>query len=361
MILNNNKSDSKQLFIKHLYKDNFEFIIYVNNEQIIEELEKFISFDKTPSIGTTYDKTIISFVDKSSLGEKIKNKVEQGNTIKIHGGTPEQHVFGKKISSENKNLYYIPINDEYIIQEGNQYLLYGGNQGQEENLYRVVREIYYRKSLALGRVTIHSAAVCDKKGNCILIPGEKAAGKTTFLCNLLASNKYIFLDNDRLLISIDNDGTLSAHSMSSTVNVGYGTMSTFPEKFKGMRITGYSKFADKKRYTRREFIRQMQCDYRTSGKVKSIIFPRIEERSSIKLVNCSIEEKLQRIENTIEKYDSSEHPDWLGISNVSEEQYRENVLKILQYIKKNIPAKEMHFGYERIKDNDMNEIDGRGE
>ena len=360
MILNNNKGDSKQLFIAHLYKDNFEFIIYANNGQIIEELERFISFDRTPNIGTTYDTITISFIDKNCLDEKIKNKVKQGETIKIHGGTPEQHVFGKKISSENKNLYYMPTNDEYIIQEGNEYLLYGGNQGQEENLYRVVREIYYRKSLALGRVTIHSAAVCDKKGNCILIPGEKASGKTTFLCNLLASNKYIFLDNDRLLISIDNDGTLSAHSMSSTVNVGYGTMSVFPEKFKGMTITGYSKFTDKKRYTRREFIRQMQCDYRTSGKVKSIVFPRIEEGSSVKLVNCNMEEKVQRIASTIEKYDSSEHPDWLGISNVSEKQYRESVLRILQYIK-HIPAKEMKFGYKRMQENDMNEIDDRGD
>lgn len=361
MIVNKEGSSSDQLFVKHLYKDNFEFVIYYGNEQIIKELEAFISFDSKPQKGIKYDKTIITFADKSCLDISTKDRVKGGRSILIHGGTPEQHIFGKKICEGMKNLYYIPKNDEFVIQEKNRYTLYGGKYGQEDNLYRVVREIYYRKSLALGRVTIHSAAVCNQNGKCILIPGEKCAGKTTFLCNLLASDRYIFLDNDRLLISLDDDGTLSAHSMSSTVNVGYGTMKVIPERFKNIRISGCTTLTDKKRYTRREFIEQMQCDHQTSGKVKLIVFPRIGKDNRVKINECSQEEKIARLTSLIENYDSSEHPDWLGISNVSEKQYKENVLRILRYIEEKIPAKEMMFGHERIQNKDISSICDRGE
>lgn len=364
MILDDvDKSNQKRKykFVKHLYKDNFEFIIQANDEEIIEELEQFISFDKMPRFNGEYDTTTISFIDKSNFPEDAKHKIIQGERIVIHGGTPEQHVWGTKVSVDNKKYYNIPKNDEYIIQNGNQYYLYGGNQGKEENLYRIVREIYYRKSLALGRVAIHSAAVADEKGRCILIPGEKATGKTTFLCNLLASKKYKFLDNDRILLELDNQGGLKAHSMSSTVNVGFGTMRIVPDKFRDIKISGYEKPTDKKRYTRKGFIKQMSCDSTTTGKVKSIVFPKIKKESHVQLRKCNREEKMHRIGDAIERYDNSEHPDWLGISNVSEEQYRINILKILQYIEKNIPAHEMQFGYERINDNELCQIDERGE
>ena len=194
-----------------------------------------------------------------------------------------------------------------------------------------------------------------------MIPGEKAAGKTTLLCNFLASDKYNFIDNDRLLLEINSDEKLFAHSMSSTVNVGYGTMSICPERFKGIKINGYFKPTEKKRYSRNEFIEQVRCSANTSGLVKSIIFPSIASGRKIKSRKCDETEKMNRISLSIEKFDNSEHPDWLGISNISEEQYKENIKKILQVIKEKVPASEIEFGYEKIEPKTLKDMEEIGE
>ena len=354
--------NEKKVFVRKFYKDNFAFIIEAEDESIFEDIQRFISFENKPDNNIEYDITRISFRDKKDLDEIIKRISEQGREIVIHGGTPEQYVYGKKTEADGNIIYRIPLNDEYILQDMDKkaYFLYGGQKGKEDNLYRIVREIYYRKSLALGRVALHSAAVADKQGRCILIPGEKAAGKTTLLCNFLASDKYNFLDNDRLLLEVDNYGQLLAHSMSSTVNVGYGTMRICPERFKGIKISGYYKPTDKKRYTRSEFINQIGCLSTTTGKVKSILFPSIKKGAKTNITPCSDAIKMSRISLAIEEFNNSEHPDWLGISNVSEEQYKQNIAKILDSISKMIPANVVEFGYERIEPEKMKEID-RGE
>ena len=360
--MNKDSSEERKVFVRKFYKDNFEFIIEAEDESIFEDIQRFISFEDKPGKRIEYDITKIFFKDKKDLDANAKMISENGQDIVIHGGTPEQHVYGKKAEIEGKRIYRIPLNDEYIIQDlkNNSYFLYGDRKGKEDNLYRVVREIYYRKSLALGRVALHSAAVSDKQGRCILIPGEKAAGKTTLLCNLLASDKYNFIDNDRLLLEIDSNGQLQAHSMSSTVNVGYGTMQIYPERFKDVKIFGYAKPTEKKRYTRNEFIEQVRCSSTTTGKVKSILFPAIKENAKTNITKCSDYSKMTRISSAIEKFDNSEHPDWLGISNISEEQYKQNIAKILHTISKTIPANEIEFGYERIEPTKIEDID-RGE
>lgn len=357
--MNRGVNNKTKEFVKKFYKDNFEFIVITEDESIFEDIQKFISFDSEPQKGMKYDVTKISFKDKKDLEKELKEISETGKEIVIHGGTPEQQVYGKKLEIGEKNIYRIPLNDEYILQDAKKglYFLYGGQNGKEDNLYRFVREIYYRKSLALGRVALHSAAVSDKYGRCILIPGEKAAGKTTLLCNFLASDKYNFIDNDRLLLELDNNGRLQAHSMSSTVNVGYGTMRICPEKFKNVKNFILAKPTEKKRYTRKEFIEQVKCPSATTGKVVSILFPSIKEDVEPNITECSELCKIEKISSAIEKFDNSEHPDWLGISNISEEQYKQNVSEILDIIRKTIPASEIEFGHKKIEITKMEDLD----
>lgn len=360
--MNKDSNAEKKVFIKKFYKDNFEFIIEAEDKSIFEDIQRFISFENKPNKNMEYDVTKIFFKDKRDLDANTKIISENGQEIIIHGGTPEQQVYGKKVKIQGKNIYRIPLNDEYILQnlESNSYFLYGDKKGKEDNLYRVVREIYYRKSLALGRVALHSAAVADKQGRCILIPGEKATGKTTLLCNLLDSEKYKFIDNDRLLLEIDGNGQLQAHSMSSTVNVGYGTMRTYPDRFKDVKISSYAKPTEKKRYTRNEFIEQVRCLSATTGRVKGILFPTIKENAKVNITKCSDSSKMARISLAMEIFDNSEHPDWLQISNISEEQYKQNIEKILHVISKTIPANEIEFGYEKIEPTKIEYLD-RGE
>lgn len=346
-----NPKKEKKTFINKFYKDNFAFIIEAEDESIFEDIQRFISFESIPKTNMQYDITKIYLRGKKDLDDRRKKLSESGEKIVIHGGTLEQQVFGKKIEREHERIYRISLNDEYIVQtlKDNSYFLYGGEKGKEDNLYRIIREIYYRKSLALGRVALHSAAVSNKLGECILIPGEKAAGKTTLLCNFLASDKFNFIDNDRLLLEVNDDGILKAHSMSSTVNIGYGTMSICPEKFKGVEIDDYARTSEKKRYTRNEFIKQVRCFGNTSGLVRSILFPAIKKDRKLHIRKCDEKEKMDRIASAIEKFDNSEHPDWLGISNISEEQYKTNIEKVLRVIRDNIPASEIEFGFEKIE------------
>ena len=142
MILNNNENDSKQLFIKHLY----EFIIYVNNEQIIEELDKFISFDKTPNIGITYNKTIISFVDKSSLDEKIKDKVNE---------------YSMTIAKKLQELGYRGIlGIDYLLCDKDQLVFMEINPRFQSSSFLI--SLYLQKKYAKSIADLHYAAITDQ-------------------------------------------------------------------------------------------------------------------------------------------------------------------------------------------------------
>ncbi|MDE7400323.1 MAG: hypothetical protein K2N06_12465 [Oscillospiraceae bacterium] len=287
--------------------------------------------------------------------------MEKGHRITIHGGTPNQQVYGKKVVTQEKTIYRIPLNDEYILQNKEQdfYVLYGGNKGKEENLYRIIREIYYRKSLALWWIAMHSAAVADRQGRCILLSGEKASGKTTLLCNLLASNKFSLIDNDRLLMGVSRNGMLQAHSMSSTINVGYGTMRICPERFNNLECPTAAMTTDKKRYSRKEFIEQFGCMAIATGIAKSIIFPAIR-KDTTRLTKYDAHQTMVKILSAIETFDNNEPPDWLGISNVSEEQYSKNVQIIVKAMIEALPGFELEFGYEKISDSIIDEIEIRG-
>lgn len=329
-----------------LCKDKYLFKIKTSDIEIINDLMKNISFDKSYSECLNYETIDISFNDLSLVPNFAKENIKTGIEILIHGGTPEQRVYGVKSKKDQLTIFYIPKNDEYIIKKGNSFALYGKNNGREKNLYRIVREIYYRKGLSLGRIAIHSAAVCDKNNNGILITGDKAKGKTSMLFNLLSTSNYRFVDNDRILLEL-NGNNLLAHSMSSTVNVGYGSMKIIPEKFSNIDLN-YKNDFDKQKYTKEEFIKQINCDSSNSATINSIIFPYID-KNNIDLINrINGLDKRSRIINSLEKYDNSEHPDWLEISNVSEKNYNLYKNKIMTFIDDYIPACEISFGYKKI-------------
>lgn len=329
-----------------LCKDQFLFKIKANDSEIIEDLKNNISFDKSYNKDLNYETISISFNDLFTVPSFVRKNIKNGETILIHGGTPEQHVYGIKSRYGALTLFYIPKNNEYIIKKGNSFALYGKENGREKNLYRIVREIYYRKGLSLGRIAIHSAAVCDENNKGILITGDKAKGKTSMLFNLLSTNSYKFIDNDRILLELNN-GKLLAHSMSSTVNVGFGSMKIIPERFSNIDLTLKNDF-DKQQYNKEEFIKQVKCDYSTSAIIKSVIFPYVDKNNSDLIKKIDGIDKDNRIINSLEKYDNSEHPDWLEISNISEERYDEYKNKIMTFVSDFIPAYEISFGYKKI-------------
>lgn len=329
-----------------LCKDQYQFNIKTNDRKIVEDLKNNISFDKTYDKSAKHEVINISFNDLSMVPDFAKVCLEKGEIILIHGGTPEQHVYGIKYQCDDVSMFYIPKNNEYVIKKGDTYALYGKDNGREKNLYRIVREIYYRKGLSLGRIAIHSAAVCNLNNRGVLITGDKAKGKTSMLFNLLATNDYKFVDNDRILLELKSDN-LFAHSMSSTVNVGYGSMRIIPERFSNIDLTNKNNF-DKLKYTKEEFIKQVNCDYSSSAFVDSVIFPYVDKENTDEIEEIIDEDKSLRIYNSLEKFDNGEHPDWLGIANVSEYEYDSHKTRIMRYISEFIPAHEITFGYERI-------------
>jgi hypothetical protein len=100
-----------------------------------------------------------------------------------------------------------------------------GNGAIRTSLMRTVRELAMNHAYASGGLLLHAAAAA--RGNrAVLVAGESAAGKTTFLLRLLRQGAA-FVANDRVLVRCDG-GAVRARGMPSVVTLRPGTLDLFP-------------------------------------------------------------------------------------------------------------------------------------
>lgn len=338
-----NYCSSRRYLIKSiLMKDMFAFNIFCDDEQILNNLSNFISFNSNTNDNN--ENILFYFVNHSLLPREYDKKLDLSPIIKIHGGTPEQHMYANKYCETGLALYRINSGKpQYILHDylKSIFVLFGDSNTLKFDLLRIVREVYYRKCLCLGRVAFHAACVANKSGECVLISGNKSSGKTTLLCNILHNTDLLFIDNDRVMLGVC-DGKIIAHSMSSTVNIAYGTLSNYSE------ISPHVSYTDKIKLNRFDFIEKMHCESTTIGFVKGIIFPKISKdySQSISYI-CDAEETMQLFLSSVEKLDNSEHPDWLNIANINTNDYNSKVKVLIETLYA-IEAYKVFYGYDLL-------------
>jgi hypothetical protein len=101
-----------------------------------------------------------------------------------------------------------------------------GKVGVRPALMRVVRELAMYHARKRGGLLLHAAALAVGHHGLILA-GEKNAGKTTLLVNLLRHGAARYVSNDRVLVSLAVSPP-SVHGMPTIVSVRPGTLAFFP-------------------------------------------------------------------------------------------------------------------------------------
>jgi hypothetical protein len=90
-------------------------------------------------------------------------------------------------------------------------------------ILRIVRELASQKMLSLGWLPLHASAVAFAQGS-ILVLGERRAGKSTLMLQLLTLPACNFLANDRVCIDVFAPNGPQAYSIPCVINLRASTL-----------------------------------------------------------------------------------------------------------------------------------------
>jgi len=105
-------------------------------------------------------------------------------------------------------------------------------------LMRVVRELAMRCAQRRGGLFLHAAALAiGSRG--LVLAGEKDAGKTTLLVNLLRHDAARYVANDRVLVGC-SVATMPLRGMPTIVSIRPGTLEFFPHLHRQLVASGFN-------------------------------------------------------------------------------------------------------------------------
>ncbi len=173
----------------------------------------------------TYCKTMRCLYSKDAYINIVKkwNPEEYEEIISHH------KKIGKKYLSENGIYLIIDEENNFIFirnKENMYFIVNDGYQNTFVELSRFVREYYSKELEKKGFFIIHSCAV-EKDGNIYLLTGNKGAGKTTSLLNLL-DRHYNIVSNDRVFLGY-HDNTLKCLTWPGAVAISTDVVKQFPD------------------------------------------------------------------------------------------------------------------------------------
>lgn len=158
---------------------------------------------------------------------ELAGQLELGHTLHVHKSGSKVNVYHGQgirvcvctdghyvvIQPEEGDLLYVCTREEAL--EGGSYLL------------RVIRELILRHAENRQGMIIHGAAAGGIGSEGVLICGDKASGKTSFLLYLLGQG-YEFVANDRVILH-QQHGAFSLEYVPLAIRVGLGSAESFPE------------------------------------------------------------------------------------------------------------------------------------
>ncbi len=328
---------------KMLIKFEVAIQIFCNDSKIFDIVAKKFDVELVDRMDNIFPDFNIILDTQSNLSIDIRERFQSMNeSVVVHGGTKQQMVTAKKLNINGKSYFYISKNNQYIERHGNYVRIFSLSEF-DSNCLRIIREVLYRLCLSKGMIAVHAGAVEYKNGEAALIVGEKGAGKSTLLCKLLRNGECTYIDNDRVLIK-QNPNRIVAYGMSSTVNIGYGTMKEYPDIF----LEYFSAHEDsqfKYTFTTDKFVEKMKCDHKKQCTVSKVLFPYIDMDSS-GLEYCSCERIYAKdiLESQIEKVDTQEHPNWLEIYDTKKDEHNCSIKTIVDNITGSVDLVSVRIG-----------------
>lgn len=180
----------------------------------------------------------------SSMGEKNKvycfvlESVDDYEKYFVHAkkikhySPSENQVFqkAKYIISTDEDFVYDSQNHCIIYTNRDETIIFSNRLHYNQACKRVIRdELIYGliQSQATPSIMLHSSCAVDNTGKAILICGDKGAGKTTTLVNLLDLG-YDLLSNDLTFVK-QVDGKIWVKGTPESINIGLGTASKFEQ------------------------------------------------------------------------------------------------------------------------------------
>ncbi|OMG51335.1 hypothetical protein BK140_01365 [Paenibacillus macerans] len=215
---------------------------------------------------------------------------------------------------------------------------------------KLIRQIVSSEHQKAGAALIHASAV-EYNGGAYVFAGDKGAGKTTVMMNLIAAGSAMYLGNDAVLLTPE----ARAVPVLAGPFVGLGTLGgidkyrcLIPSKFaaalEARESSDYEASVQKKiSFALEEVERLLSTTISKGANIKAIVFPTlIRKTESIEVEKISADTGAQLLQEQL-MYDPNDHQNWLEINP------KPDVIALKQHVKRytdHTPMFRMRFGRE---------------
>lgn len=268
------------------------------------------------------------------------NKVENLWKIEIQSGILDQYqnVHAKKIKFEhnlegffyeqNDARIFISINEDWIIKFLYEQSLILIDAVNVESSYfiilKILKQISRYENYIRNHILLHASCIV-KQGEGYVFMGEKSAGKTTVMVNLLKNNqdKYQYLGNDIVIL----DKKLTIYSIFSKVGIGAATLEFLNERRENkIPIRNANKYY----YELKDFIDIFQVECTNKAELAGIFILSKSNIFHCDLIQTDKVEGLIKAHILLDGKDEelTDHPDWMQLMPLSNEKISlENICK----------------------------------
>lgn len=330
--------------------DSIKFNVSSCYKNIVEYLEHFL---RPIFIFTKKHKNYDFKVSINEVSEFYCGIIKTHKTRKIilrESNNSESRYVGECV--ELNNNLHIKVDDTIIVINyiEKNISIYGESIQQLQKYSRlIIRDVIQKTFENSGGVFFHAASVINPKtGKSIVLLGDKGAGKTTILLELLAKYKYEKHCLDRIFFK-KNENIIDSYQWPTLFNVGIGSLSRY-EDLKYLVPDKYNRdycFNDFWQIEEKVTIEPKDLKYsfgKPIAEVEMLIFPYRDLKKPTRIRKLEKNEILSELEKSCFSPNDPNFIDWhkFVINDVGE--ILNNCKRVKELISKYIPSYSITWG-----------------
>lgn len=339
------------------FNDQTKFNLYCNEDACSRHIRKFLepyySFTKEQPSDESNCFNIKAVIAPSIVAE-VKEFVQDGERVAVKLPTLKRFdTYSRKKTDGVIQIFWVEdANSVFMLEDNNIYVVAVNEGGLNINAIRIIRDITQLNYQNNGGIFFHATAF-SKNNDGVAILGDKGSGKTTLLFRYILENGYHTLSLDRMFLKLNNS-EVDIMGWPNSLNLGLGTIRAFcnipsmnellnqnnEERYKAFDSVFQWKDKDKIHLNpyEVEFIKRQG-----SSKLKAILFPTFIAEGEASTRRLGREEIINKLdESCFSPYDPN-FKNWHSLVNVKEEECRENIEELYNFIIQNIPCYEMYY------------------